>query len=762
MTRLRITGWVALPLALCLMFGALAPGTVTATVPQVVTFADPGLESAVRDALERPLGDITVEDMAGLTWLLAYERGISDLSGLETAVNLEVLSLWRNQVSDISPLSGLTSLRQLFLSDNQVSDISPLAGLTDLWRLVLPGNLISDVSPLSGLTSLRWLRLTDNQVSDISPLSNLTDLRRLYLSGNQVSDIGPLAGLAGLQWLELSGNKVTDISVLSGLAALQWLYLGHNRVDDISALADLTDLHVVLLPGNDISDVSPLLANSDVGGLGVGDYVDLGENPIDFTSASAAAVGVEALRDRGVGVRTTLPPSPEYADVPPDLEEVCAVLGRLRIMRGWSGGFWPEEPFTREQLAAVVVRLVGLDGEALENAGRPADMYMDASEASLWSIRYLVTAFENHLMRGDSTGEGRVFDATGTVTFDETVTVVLRALGYETEAMKTDWPQAYRDAALEIGLISLEIHAVSGEPATRGQIAGIAGAAVLEVPGADGAYLSPDHVAVAADGTILEQRQVFIDDEIEILDITYWSDGLRVKGYLARPLSLGPHPAVIRARGGAGALGLQRPSNLEPYARHGYVAMGTQYRGDKGGEGQDGYGGDDVNDVLNLIPLLAGLPYVDSGAIGIVGYSRGGTMVYRALAEQTLRGLDDIRVGVVVAGPSDFVQSYHDRPEMLAEVYGPMIGGSARTLPDEYERRSAVMWADRINAPLLILHGTDDWRVCVSQALNMAAQLEHHGKDVRLVIHEGDDHSLTLNQGGLPEILEWLDGYLRD
>ncbi|MCL0101336.1 leucine-rich repeat domain-containing protein [Peptococcaceae bacterium] len=81
----------------------------------VVTFLDANLEAAVRDALGKPTGDITKKDMAKLTNLEAYRRGITNLSGLEYAVNLTSLDLSENQITDITPLAGLTNLTWLEL-----------------------------------------------------------------------------------------------------------------------------------------------------------------------------------------------------------------------------------------------------------------------------------------------------------------------------------------------------------------------------------------------------------------------------------------------------------------------------------------------------------------------------------------------------------------------------------------------------------------------------------------------------------------------
>ena len=49
-------------------------------------------------------------DLSGLEELNAPVRDIADLGGLEHAVNLRYLNLYRNRIADLSPLSSLEKL----------------------------------------------------------------------------------------------------------------------------------------------------------------------------------------------------------------------------------------------------------------------------------------------------------------------------------------------------------------------------------------------------------------------------------------------------------------------------------------------------------------------------------------------------------------------------------------------------------------------------------------------------------------------------
>ena len=67
--------------------------------PEVITFPDAALASAIRTALGlQANADITPQAILELTELRAEESGISDLTGLEHATNLQRLDLFSNQI----------------------------------------------------------------------------------------------------------------------------------------------------------------------------------------------------------------------------------------------------------------------------------------------------------------------------------------------------------------------------------------------------------------------------------------------------------------------------------------------------------------------------------------------------------------------------------------------------------------------------------------------------------------------------------------
>ena len=190
-----------------------------APVPETVVFPDENLEAVIRDALDKPEGDITPAELAELTMLSArcqgITEGITDLSGIEYCTNLTMLDLSRHQIRDVSPLSSLTNLTMLQLNSmgfpNQIDDISPLSSLTNLTYLSLRSNEISDISPLASLTNLQWVSLYNNQISDISPLvenSGLGEGDRVLLEHNNLDLSEGSEDLENIRILEERGVQV--------------------------------------------------------------------------------------------------------------------------------------------------------------------------------------------------------------------------------------------------------------------------------------------------------------------------------------------------------------------------------------------------------------------------------------------------------------------------------------------------------------------------------------------------------------------------
>jgi dipeptidyl aminopeptidase/acylaminoacyl peptidase len=263
-------------------------------------------------------------------------------------------------------------------------------------------------------------------------------------------------------------------------------------------------------------------------------------------------------------------------------------------------------------------------------------------------------------------------------------------------------------------------------------------------------------------GTLVEQRGFRIESEfgkeIDCHRIVYLSDGLRVVGFIVKPARIESRlPVILFNRGGGLEYGNITKENLiylSFLASQGYVLIASQYRGNSGGEGREEFGGKDVDDVLNLIPLAKSLPFTDPSKIGMLGFSRGGMMTYLAIKEGA-----PIKAAAVVGGLSDLIQFLEGKgKDKIKHVIRKLVGPDI----EEYKKRSAYDWPERINVPVLILHGEEDRVVDVSQAKKFGEKLKALGKPHELIIFPNGGHGLNnLRSQRDRIILEWFAKYLK-
>ena len=184
---------ITLSLSLYIILGSVA-------FAQAVDIPDRNLRQAVRDAMDG--APITQTTMQGLTELYADDIGIIDLTGLESAVNLVVLSIFSNPIADLTPIANLQKLE----------------------HLAIAACSLSDIHAVSRLTSLISLNARYNSIVEIAPLANLTNLVKLRLNGNQITDVRPLANLSRLEFLEIQHNQITNHSPLADLPLIHFVY----------------------------------------------------------------------------------------------------------------------------------------------------------------------------------------------------------------------------------------------------------------------------------------------------------------------------------------------------------------------------------------------------------------------------------------------------------------------------------------------------------------------------------------------------------
>jgi dipeptidyl aminopeptidase/acylaminoacyl peptidase len=242
-----------------------------------------------------------------------------------------------------------------------------------------------------------------------------------------------------------------------------------------------------------------------------------------------------------------------------------------------------------------------------------------------------------------------------------------------------------------------------------------------------------------------EEYDRAISDKAFILErLRYTSDGLTVSAFLYRPKTAkGKLPLIVFNRGGyiREDIGAALVPLFHRLAKEGFVIIAPMYRGSDGASGKDEVGGGDLNDLMNVVPLVKSLEFVDPQNVFLYGESRGGTMVFQALRDGF-----PANAAATFGAFSDFQGFVGARPE----IYLPLL----RSIWDDYDsrkeevakRRSAMMWADKINAPVLLMHGGNDRAVDPLQTLTLAREFQRLNKKYELMVYAGDDHTLTANR----------------
>lgn len=197
--------------------GTTAPTAQTAPVlpsatpaSQQVVFTSRTMEAAVRQALGRPEGTITYDDLAGITRLAAVGE---NTFGEESVFDFRVSCYIDNVLQNDFPLGDITD-----------ADLALLAHMPNLETLYLCRQEIKDISVLADLP-LTTLALCEDKILDFSPLGSLTGLETLYLGGNPGTDYSVLAGLTRLESLTVEGSGTAGLLTVDSLAFLDGLAL---------------------------------------------------------------------------------------------------------------------------------------------------------------------------------------------------------------------------------------------------------------------------------------------------------------------------------------------------------------------------------------------------------------------------------------------------------------------------------------------------------------------------------------------------------
>jgi dipeptidyl aminopeptidase/acylaminoacyl peptidase len=120
-----------------------------------------------------------------------------------------------------------------------------------------------------------------------------------------------------------------------------------------------------------------------------------------------------------------------------------------------------------------------------------------------------------------------------------------------------------------------------------------------------------------------------------------------------------------------------------------------------------------------------------------------------------------IRAAAVVGGVSDLPALAAYRPRFLS-LWSALWPDFERDGDARMAERSAIRWPERLDKPLLLLHGVADRRVPLDQSLRLAAALRGSGRPVELLVFPGDGHELARHSRERDdEVVGWFRSHVR-
>jgi dipeptidyl aminopeptidase/acylaminoacyl peptidase len=249
-------------------------------------------------------------------------------------------------------------------------------------------------------------------------------------------------------------------------------------------------------------------------------------------------------------------------------------------------------------------------------------------------------------------------------------------------------------------------------------------------------------------------------------------DGRKIPALLTLPpgVDLGPKlPLIVMPHGGPEAYDAVGFDFLAQYfANRGYLVFQPNFRGSAGfgidhlEAGYGEWGGKMQDDVTDGVELLIRKGWADGDRVCIIGGSYGG---YSALAGGAYT--PNLYKCVAAIAPVSDVTAMLDEAKRESGgdsarlAYWTMLIGDRKKDRARLDAISPVNAAGSFEAPVLLLHGTDDTVVSYSQSAKMEAALKKAGKRVKLVKLKGEDHWLSLSETRLRTLVE-LDAFVAE
>jgi dipeptidyl aminopeptidase/acylaminoacyl peptidase len=245
------------------------------------------------------------------------------------------------------------------------------------------------------------------------------------------------------------------------------------------------------------------------------------------------------------------------------------------------------------------------------------------------------------------------------------------------------------------------------------------------------------------------------------------ADGTEIGSWLVRPADVsadGPAPLVVWVHGGplGSWNGWHWRWNPHLLAAHGYAvlmpdpALSTGYGQRMVDRGWNDWGGTPYEDVTAAVDAaLAGRSDLDASRTALMGGSYGGYMA------NWVAGQTDRYRAIVTHASLWELRGFHGTTD--TGIFWEREMGDPYREPERYVRQSPFEHLAQIRTPMLVIHGEQDFRVPVSEALRLWTDLRRHGVEGKFLYFPDENHWILKPQNAqlwYATVLAFLDEHL--
>ena len=236
---------------------------------------------------------------------------------------------------------------------------------------------------------------------------------------------------------------------------------------------------------------------------------------------------------------------------------------------------------------------------------------------------------------------------------------------------------------------------------------------------------------------------------VPVEDVFVDGPGGPVHALVATPPGNGPFPTVFLLHGGP----THHDSDSFAADRAAFVDLGcavvhVNYRGSTGygSAWRDALTGrpglTELEDVEAVHDWVVASGLADARRCVVSGGSWGGYLTLLALGTSPSRWA----AGIAAVPVADYLAAYEDEMEPLRAFDRSLFGGSPQEVPDRYERSSPITYANRVQAPVLVLAGANDPRCPLRQIENYLAALAENGTPHEVYRFDAGHGSLVVDE----------------